>query len=857
MIFREFKFEFKVIVLLFVGLILVSVIGFATYNRLVRLFDTVHTASRPDMGLVLTHVIQNDVMELSSIVKTKVLGFDVVREEDYTSAKQNLLAHLHTFNRYHERAYNNGVRIVDSLVYQKIYVSDELFYAENTHRVQKALSKVVYSIDRSLNKAAVEPLKVKETVVIKEKIVEEKRPEPISLTIPVEEDKKKKKVFGNKKSKAAQDSLDAMQLAKAIVQQNAAPVVTRSVVVTEKVVDTVKQGKVNYKKVYDGIRKVREEEIEIENRLKDSHYDLIKYDEILDRELQENFDQLKKIELDDVKRATMKADSEAKQTWKQIIILSIFVALLLFFLGYLILQFTRRNALYRKAIQRSAKESKEFVLAKERFMSNFSHELRTPMHAIQGFAELLSKENLEDNQKSYVQMIQKSTQHMGYLLNDVLDLAKLRNHKLKIVKNPVDISALIAEVWEYAKQLNQRNNVEMVLINKLPKEYVVTTDTYRVRQILLNILSNAIKFTEEGNVTLTVENKRIDGLNYVSIEVQDTGIGMSQIEVQQIFEEYTQARAEISHQYGGTGLGMAITKKLIELLDGTILVISEKGIGTTMKVLIPTKVATEVEEKKVIKAQKTDWHVKRVLVVDDELYNRKYLEGILKEVMTDLHFAESAEQGKEIIRNNEIDLILLDYRLPGMNGIEFVQWLNGQDLIVRPKVIILSAAIDDEQYDELLAVKVDGVLGKPFSSDKLYTEVQRIYTKKEEMLDPTQIEEETHIDFHALKLMFGQDDAFYKDMLETYISSSDESIDTMRLALMQNDIHLIGHEAHKIASPTKHIGAAELYQLLKQVEKLALIQTDISVFQTKFKEIETIYQVVKSKITLELNAMNG
>ena len=192
-----------------------------------------------------------------------------------------------------------------------------------------------------------------------------------------------------------------------------------------------------------------------------------------------------------------------------------------------------------------------------------------------------------------------------------------------------------------------------------------------------------------------------------------------------------------------------------------------------------------------------------------------------------------------------------------MNGREFVEWMNTFQLESRPKVIILSAAIDDEQYDELLSIKVDSVIGKPFSSQKLFSEINRVLAPLEQSISvELESEDNANIDFGSLKEIIGQDVPFYKDMLETYLISSDESIATMKLALSQNDYHLMGHEAHKIASPSKHIGANELYKLLKEIETNASISEDVSLYNSLLKQIENHYQFVKGKIHEELNQLN-
>ncbi len=844
---KGFKFEFKVLLLLLLGLILVIAIGFATYNRFAQLFDSVLKASRPDMELVLTHVIQNDVNEMSNIVKIKSLRLEGgVREEDFHTAKQNVLANLYLFNKMHAKAYNEGAELIDSLVMQKIYIADGLFYAEDPYRVQKALNKVVTTIGYTLKKNKPEPLKVKETILIKEKVISEVEVQKVEAPKVEVKEEKKFRLFKRKDKEVKTVAKDSVT-----IPERKATTSSSTTTTTVKAIDTLNRAPKNsLNKVIEGISKVRVEEQEIEDRIKDANLDLVRHEVDLDRELNMAFDRLKKIELEEVKEATLKADEEAKNAWRQITMLAASVGLLLFILGYLIMRYAHKNNVYKVALKKSAADSRQFVLAKERFMSNVSHELRTPMHAIQGFAEILANEELEETQQEYVKMIQSSTQHMSYLLNDVLDLAKLRNEKLRIVQKEVEIHALIEEVWLYAQQLNQKATVEMRFENTLKKGMFVKIDSYRLRQVLLNILSNAIKFTATGFVclkaSLSEDNKQ------VVFEVQDTGIGMSPDETALIFEEYTQAQAETAHQFGGTGLGLTISKKLIELMEGDISLLSEKGVGTTMKVNIPYLVC-EAKECEVILPIVFESPFERILVVDDELYNRKYLEGILGGKVNQLYFGETAEQGLEILKGNSMDLILLDYRLPGMNGVAFLHEMKSKYTSEKqPKVIVLTAALDDEQYEELILLGVNGVLDKPFSAEKLFMEMERIATHKLEIPPVKSVEKNQEVDFSAVKGMFGQDQAFYKEMLETFVQSTEESLVNIKLAFEQKDVQLIGHEAHKIASPSKHLGAKEMYQLLKRMEKNAKEGLEVDRFKRDIKELESHYTIVKEKINIEL-----
>ncbi len=375
-----------------------------------------------------------------------------------------------------------------------------------------------------------------------------------------------------------------------------------------------------------------------------------------------------------------------------------------------------------------AKEKAEMAnRAKSTFLANMSHEIRTPMNAILGFSEILQNNNKDDRNKDYIDGIIKSGNSLLSLINDILDFSKIEANKMTLNNNSVDIKRVISDIDRIFEFTTSKKGIQYFtnLAENIPPYLIL--DEGKIKQVLINLLGNAVKFTESGSVTLDVNfefNKNDSSKIILSFKITDTGIGIPKDKLSSIFNAFEQEEDNDSRKYEGTGLGLSIVKSIVELKKGNVEVESELGKGSTFIVTIPDVSISLMQTNKVSSSTKNDFDkydlsYKTILFAEDIESNRIVVKGFLKEYKVNVLFAINGEDALEIARNNKIDLAFIDLHMPIMDGMTMAGiWTQDNDLKDIPLVALTAEVYNEEKQSNKDYFK--HYLTKPVRAEAIY-----------------------------------------------------------------------------------------------------------------------------------------
>ncbi len=373
----------------------------------------------------------------------------------------------------------------------------------------------------------------------------------------------------------------------------------------------------------------------------------------------------------------------------------------------------------------------EATVAKSRFLANMSHELRTPLNAIIGITEMVMEDAEDSGDRTLrepLERIARAGKHLLQLINDVLDLSKIEAGKLEVHYEPVDLASLVGDVIGEAETLAAKNGNRLV-VECPPNIGAVHSDPTRLRQIILNLLSNACKFTENGSVSLSVARSRADGNDWISMRVDDTGIGMTSEQLGKLFQEFSQADSSTTRKYGGTGLGLAISDRLCRLMGGSIDVKSEPGVGTTFSVRLPAEQSGVPEAAPIEMAPAPAGYAtertNRVLVIDDDATVRSLMRRYLSRDGFEVVTADGGREGLEFARDLHPSVITLDVFMPDMDGWSVLQVIKQDAELSRIPVIMMTIS-DEKQKGFTLGAS--GYLTKPVDRVQLTQLLDRFKT---------------------------------------------------------------------------------------------------------------------------------
>jgi len=380
-----------------------------------------------------------------------------------------------------------------------------------------------------------------------------------------------------------------------------------------------------------------------------------------------------------------------------------------------------------------SEKAKKADRAKSEFLANMSHEIRTPLNGMMGMSELLQQTEMTEKQKRYADTITSSGQALITIINDILDFSKIDSGNLALYEKPFRLSAAVDEVANLMATQAENKGIEIITRVDPGLPLRVIADVGRVRQILLNLVGNAVKFTDKGSVLVDVTNERVDnGVALIRLRVADTGIGIPVDQQAAIFEKFVQADSSSTRNYGGTGLGLSIVQMLAEAMKGRVELVSAEGEGSEFSVLLPLKIDGDGIERKILPV---DTSGKRVLVIDDNVVNRQILVEQLENWGLIAHSEPSGMAGLgELARaaadDQAYELVILDYNMPGMDGLAVAKSMRATGSLSRCPILFLTSVDEPGGIGGFEDAGIDKHLIKPTNGSALYDAIVDMFAEE-------------------------------------------------------------------------------------------------------------------------------
>lgn len=507
---------------------------------------------------------------------------------------------------------------------------------------------------------------------------------------------------------------------------------------------------------------------------------------------------------------------------------------------------------YEKIILQESKKAKEAAESKSRFLANMSHEIRTPLNGIMGLTELMIKGNLEPKQQKYLEAIQASSETLMVVINDILDISKIESGKMEIKTKPFNIRLCITQMMELMEVKAAEKNIQLIseIEHSIPENLL--GDEARLNQMLFNVVGNAIKFTKEGKVEIKTSllEKATDDIAHIEIKVKDSGIGIPHEKIQDIFEAFQQVGDSVNTTQKGTGLGLNITKKLVELMEGEISVESTYQEGSCFSLKIPFEIVyntQKLEESKFLNKSKVDFSQVKILLAEDNPINQMVTIDILKEYQVEVDLAENGQEAVIMMDKNQYDIILMDMQMPVLNGYEAMQKIRAKYSTEKVRMMALTAHVNEGEIQKCKSFGADDYLSKPYNPDDLFRKLTElsIIKKQPSKKEKNGVKQQETLknellDLENFNLFTGGAERVKKATLELLIQELPRDIKNLREQVREKNLERIGALAHKTKPNFKLILKEQFSQPIANIERLAKTGKDLNEINNELIKMEGI-----------------
>lgn len=524
--------------------------------------------------------------------------------------------------------------------------------------------------------------------------------------------------------------------------------------------------------------------------------------------------------------------------WHGIVAKSVFLATLIIIPLYAITLI--------KVLTSAAEKAREASEEKTRFVSNMSHEIRTPLHGIIGISELLGIRNYDEEYRGLCNSLSKSANVLLRLVNDVLDFSKIESGKLEITKSAFNLHALMGDTAEVfrSEALAKNIQIKLAIAPGLDRNWI--GDAQHIQQVLINLIGNAIKFTKDGSISVTVDVVSCEGkMSRLRFSVQDTGIGIPDKFQSRIFERFAQAKDSSISQYRGTGLGTAISKQLVEAMGGNISFTSRENVGSTFRFELPLQVSDVATLEKPENASLSSWLGNegvqyraglRILVAEDNETNQLIINKILEKAGFQVDMVSDGEEALDSLLADDYDVALLDMQMPNLSGIEVCKaYKMIHSYNQKIDFIMLSANVDQREREKAMQVGFSECLPKPVESAKLLVLLDKKARSKNEMAVRISVPHSQSnsgktdsglIDFSILHELaaLSNDRDFLSEVVASFSSDVLKSIEAMEESLRDKRYMEVQRQAHAMQGTASNVGVVAISQIALEIERMNPLQ---------------------------------
>lgn len=494
-------------------------------------------------------------------------------------------------------------------------------------------------------------------------------------------------------------------------------------------------------------------------------------------------------------------------------------------------------------------KAEEASKAKEAFLANMSHEIRTPLNAIIGFLRELKKQELTDLQKKYIENSSIASKHLLAIINNILDISKIEAGEMSLNDEDFILENSIKNVVTVLQPKAEQKNIDLIVSYDSTISKVLKGDPLRIEQILFNLVGNSLKFTHKGkiNVNCSLISKNSTS-EEIAISILDTGIGMNKKFMETIFKKFSQEDKKITRKFGGTGLGMAITKELVNLMSGRIEVQSKKNSGTKIYIYLKFQKGNKENIKTPLSNKElTNIDGARILLVEDNDLNRMVAQNSLQYFNCKVVEAENGLEAVEILKTKKFDIILMDIQMPEMDGIEAAKIIRNKLNITTP-IIALTANAFKTEIEKCRKAGMDDYVTKPFDETILLETIAKLlHSKQNESATASNVSENNLLyNLSSINNLSRGNQEFVQKMITIFINQTIETIETIEKALSINDYQEVSRLIHKIKPSIEGIGVISILDQVKLLEKTAKEGKDKKLIDSLFLTIKfTLEKVVQ------------